>query len=191
MGMRLRALADAGVPILGICGGFQMLGDTLDDPLGVDGVAGRVRGLGLLPVATRFGATKRTTPALGHTLTESFLGGAEVPVSGYELHIGTTRRRGTAPFARLSRQPSGEIVVDGAVSSDGLVVGTYLHGLFDTKDVRSNLLDALARRRGAAPAIRSLSSDRYAALSSWFRASVDVGSIIRWIEYPISPGSFR
>jgi adenosylcobyric acid synthase len=186
MGTRLRALADAGVPILGICGGFQMLGDTLDDSLGVDGVPGRVRGLGLLSVATRFGATKRTTPAAGLTLTESFLGGAEVPVSGYELHIGTTRRRGTAPFARLSRQPSGETLVDGAVSADGLVVGTYLHGLFASEEVRRHLLHVLARRRGAAPAIRSLSSDRYAALSRWFRMSVDVASIVRWIERPRS-----
>jgi adenosylcobyric acid synthase len=182
IGARLRALADAGVPIIGICGGFQMLGQTLHDPTGADGRAGRVRGLSLLPVGTVFSTLKRTVPVAGRIVAESFLGPLGGGVVGYELHLGTTRRHAVRPFAELTRSPSGQRVLDGAVSQNGLVIGTYMHGLFEDDRLRSALIGALSRRRGLPHAATPLPNDRYAELSAWFRSNADVATLLKWIE---------
>lgn len=182
IGARLRTLADAGVPILGICGGFQMLGLTLADPAGAEGPPGTVRGLGLLDVETVFTPTKQTVPVAGWLTGETFLGPTGTDVAGYELHLGKTRRRGAGPFAVLHRGPSGERLVDGAVSADGLVVGTYVHGLFANGAIRSALFARLGERRGGVHAAQPLGDDRYAALSAWFRAGVDVSKIAAWLR---------
>jgi adenosylcobyric acid synthase len=178
IGARLRSLADAGVPIIGICGGFQMLGVTLRDPDAVEGPARIVRGLGLLPVSTTFRATKRTVLVRGKLAN----GGVLVPasglaLSGYELHLGDTRAHGAASFATLIR-PGDVRVADGAVSADGRVIGTYLHGLFDNEPFRTALLLTLARRRGIRPPTGAIAVDRYAHLASWFRSAIDVPQLL-------------
>ena len=179
LGARIRALADAGVPILGICGGFQMLGVELHDPHGADGAPARVHGLGLLPARTRFTDAKRTVPVAGAVASPTALGAiVGMDVSGYELHLGITERDGCPPFADLVRSTTGERVTDGAVSADGLVVGTYVHGLFGGPSVREALLGALARRRGIAFAPTALPADPYAAVAGWFAASVDVDGFL-------------
>jgi len=99
-------------------------------------------------------------------------------VSGYELHLGVTERDGCPPFADLVRSTTGERVTDGAVSADGLVVGTYVHGLFGRSGLREALLGALARRRGIAFAPTALPADPYAAVARWFAASVDVDGFL-------------
>lgn len=182
IGRRLRALVDAGVPVLGICGGFQMLGETLDDPAGTDGTPGRVRGLGLLPVGTVFSATKQTVPVAGRMVASTFLGPRENSIAGYELHLGETRRRSARPFAELTRMPSGERVLDGAASADGLVVGTYVHGLFADERIRTALFAGLAGREGLPYAARPLPDDRFATLSAWFRSNVDLATILSWVH---------
>ncbi len=105
--------------ILGLCGGYQMLGRSIADPGGIEGPAATVDGLGMLDVASTLAAEKRLEPARG-TSSDG------VPLCGYEMHIGVTEGPDCArPFARLADGSS-----DGAVSADGLVVGTYVHGLF-------------------------------------------------------------
>ena len=105
--------------ILGLCGGFQMLGRTISDPGGVEGPPARVEGLGLLEVATTLSNEKRLEPVKGQTNNGA-------PVSGYEMHMGVTDGADCArPFARLAVASA-----EGAVSADGRVVGTYIHGLF-------------------------------------------------------------
>jgi adenosylcobyric acid synthase len=105
--------------ILGLCGGFQMLGRTISDPGGVEGPPAGVEGLGLLDVATTLSDEKRLEPVKGQTNDGA-------PVSGYEMHMGITDGADCArPFARLAGGSA-----DGAVSADGLVTGTYIHGLF-------------------------------------------------------------
>ncbi|WP_163141535.1 cobyric acid synthase [Arhodomonas sp. KWT] len=115
--------------VLGICGGYQMLGHRIADPGGVEGPAGESMGLGWLDVATTLAADKRLT-----RVRASLAGGAAV--DGYEIHMGETdgsdRRH---PFARL---PDG--TPDGAVSADGRVAGTYLHGVFEHPEARTALL---------------------------------------------------
>jgi adenosylcobyric acid synthase len=179
LGARLRALADAGVPIIGICGGFQMLGRSLADASGADGTAGSARGLGLLTVATTFRDRKVTLPVTGrirHGGAFAELAGSEF--RGYELHAGATEREGAAPFAELVR-PSGERVLDGAVSADGRIVGTYVHGLFAAESVRVTILRTLARRRGIAFVPLGLPADPYLEVARWFRGAIDMTTLRR------------
>lgn len=104
-------------PVLGLCGGYQMLGRSIADPLGIEGAAGTTAGLGLLDVETVLGDDKTLTQVNGEAL------GA--PFSGYEIHLGRTTGSGThRPLGRLSDGRA-----EGALSADGLVAGTYVHGL--------------------------------------------------------------
>jgi adenosylcobyric acid synthase len=108
-----------GGAILGICGGYQMLGRSVADPGGIEGSAAAVEGLGLLDVTTTLSEEKRLEPVRGTTSDGA-------PVRGYEMHMGVTEGPDCArPFARLADGSP-----DGAVSADGRVIGTYMHGLF-------------------------------------------------------------
>lgn len=112
----LAAHVRRGGRVLGICGGYQMLGQWVDDPEGHDGAPGRTPGLGLLQVETTMQAEKRLTRITGTALGQR--------VEGYEIHLGRTAGPDCArPFAQIP-QP------DGATSLDGRIAGTYLHGLF-------------------------------------------------------------
>ncbi len=123
--------------VLGLCGGYQMLGRTVADPDGIEGPAGTVAGLGLLDVETVLTGDKRLEPAQGES------GG--VPFTGYEMHMGTTTGPDCArPFGRLA-----DGAPEGAVSSDGRVIGTYVHGLFGDDRQRSAWLERL----GAGPSV--------------------------------------
>ncbi|HEV7341489.1 MAG TPA: cobyric acid synthase [Sphingopyxis sp.] len=114
--------------IVGLCGGYQMLGQRIADPLGIEGAADDVNGLGLLDVETTVSPAK----TLRH-VTGSALGAA---LTGYEMHMGDTRGPGAArPFATLADGAS-----DGAISQNGRVIGSYLHGLFASPDLRRALL---------------------------------------------------
>jgi adenosylcobyric acid synthase len=121
--------------VLGLCGGYQMLGRIVADPDGIEGPAGTVTGLGLLDVETVLTGDKRLEPVSGQA--------CGAPFRGYEMHMGTTTGPGCArPFARLADGSQ-----EGAVSADGLVTGTYVHGLFGDDRQRS----AWLARLGAAP----------------------------------------
>ena len=118
--------------ILGLCGGFQMLGRTISDPGGIEGTPGVIDGLGLLDVDTTLSDEKRLEPVTGQTRD-----GASV--TGYEMHMGVTEGADRArPFARLA-----EGLSDGAVSADGRVIGTYIHGLFSDDRQRAAWLKRL------------------------------------------------
>jgi adenosylcobyric acid synthase len=108
-----------GGTVLGLCGGYQMLGRTIADPEGIEGPPGTAPGLGLIDVETTLSGEKRLEPVSGTTS-----GG--VAFSGYEMHIGVTRGPAlTRPFAHLA-----DGTPEGAISADGRVIGTYIHGLF-------------------------------------------------------------
>ena len=116
--------------VLGLCGGYQMLGTAIADPTGVEGPAGRVAGLGLLDVATVLTADKRLAPAAGRLAADG------AAFAGYEMHMGRTDGPDTArPFLHLADGRA-----DGAWSADRLVAGTYVHGLFAAAPARAALL---------------------------------------------------
>jgi adenosylcobyric acid synthase len=140
-----------GRPVLGICGGFQMLGACVRDPEHVESREDGVPGLGLLPAVTTFVARKTTVQVRARVSAGAgFLSGAAgVTLAAYEIHAGRTDRGG-APAAFDCVERGGIISEDGdgAVSPRGNVVGTYLHGLFASDGLRRAMLHALARRRG-------------------------------------------
>jgi adenosylcobyric acid synthase len=130
----IHAHARAGGRVLGICGGYQMLGRLIEDPAGVDGGPGVADGLGLLDVVTRMQDSKSVRRVGGHCALTN------VPVHGYEIHAGVTRG---ADCERPQLVIEG--VAEGARSANGRVEGTYLHGLFASDEYRASYL----RRLGA------------------------------------------
>ena len=120
-----------GGKIIGVCGGMQMLGRELSDPLGSEGPAGTVRGLGLLDFSTTLQADKQLINAVGH-LAPGLLpdGAAPTAVRGYEIHLGETHGPALAQPALWLATEQGPRP-DGALSADGQIAATYLHGLFD------------------------------------------------------------
>ncbi|NVK42922.1 MAG: cobyric acid synthase [Oceanospirillaceae bacterium] len=118
-----------GGKLIGICGGYQMLGQQLHDSLGIEGAPGSSEGLGLLELETRLQPHKQLRNVAGALVLDG------VPVKGYEIHAGvTTGATLERPALQLEQGP------DGAVSDDGQVLGTYLHGLFDSSDACDSLL---------------------------------------------------
>ena len=124
--------------ILGICGGYQMLGRRIADPDGIEGPPGEAQGLGLLEIDTVLGGDKRLAEATGRDVATG------MPVRGYEMHLGVTSGPGLGrPMLDLDGHP------DGAVSADGRVMGCYLHGLFAADSFRRTFLTRLGATAGA------------------------------------------
>jgi adenosylcobyric acid synthase len=152
--------------VLGLCGGYQMLGCTIHDPEGIEGPAGKVDGLGLLTVETVLSAEKRLEAVTGET-------GDGHPFSGYEMHMGATHGADCArPFARLADGSP-----EGCVSANGRVIGTYIHGLFADDRQRS----AWLTRLGSAPSTivhDALVEDTLDRLAAHLAAHVDLDRLL-------------
>lgn len=165
-------LNSLGVPVLGVCGGYQMLGRQLENPLHTEGDRDRLHGMGLLPVTTVFTEKKTRTRKKAQVLTPEF---APAALDGYEIHMGETHDAGR-PFCRLEDGQE-----DGCVQ--GNVFGTYLHGLFDTGELTEKLAQYLAERKGISIAdVRPVSHEAYAQeqydkLADAVRQSLDMKRI--------------
>lgn len=162
----IRAHHRRGGLIVGLCGGYQMLGRRIADPLGIEGAPGAVEALGLLDVETTLSPAKILRHAKGEAL------GA--PVEGYEMHMGDTRGAGTTrPFALLEDGKG-----DGAIDPANSVFGSYLHGLFGSAGLRRALLS----RIGVAGGGRDYAADVDAALddiAAAFAAHADIDAMLR------------
>ncbi len=167
-------LAEAGTPLLGVCGGYQMLGTSVEDPEGVEGRSTEVPGLGLLPVRTVLHGDKLTCQVSARVTGEiPLLGlGPGAELRGYEIHMGRSEVAGPAPFTIAARGGEACGEPDGCLSASGLVLGTYLHGLFDNAAACRGFVDFLRVRKGLAPlgssvaspeAIKEAAYDRLAA----------------------------
>ena len=161
----LAAHVRRGGRVLGLCGGYQMLGRSVADPVGVEGSPTRVDGLGFLDVDTVLGEVKRLAPVTGTAEGVAF--------AGYEMHMGeTTVGETNRPFAQFADGRS-----DGAVSVDGRVAGCYVHGLFANDAQRA----ALLARFGAASDGRAYEAGQEAALdavAAHIEAHVDVERLL-------------
>lgn len=139
-------------PVVGICGGYQMLGKRVLDPDGVESSVTEAEGLGLLDVETVMLNEKETHQAEARLLRAAALivPGCEDTVTGYEIHMGSTSLGSSAkPFAQIVRRSGCEVTItDGAVSPDGRVFGTYLHGIFDNHGFRTAFLNRIRREKG-------------------------------------------
>ena len=138
---------DNQIPVGGICGGYQMLGQELLDPLGVESNLRRAEGLGLLDLRTTFEANKQTIRVRARSVSY------DEEVLGYEIHMGRTQTaKSLAPMFEIQEE-SGQTVqrFDGTISEDGRVWGTYIHGVFDSPGFRRRYLNSLRQRRGWHP----------------------------------------
>lgn len=134
------------VPVIGICGGYQMLGKSIEDIYHVESSEQKMNGLGLLDVSTKMALTKTTRQASGVTMNPFLdIEMKQMELKGYEIHMGETEylNHQVQPFMKTDCSE-----FDGAISSDGLVLGTYFHGIFENDDFRTLLLNALRKKKG-------------------------------------------
>ena len=179
-------LASAGVPIFGICGGFQLLGESLSDPDRVESEKGvsLVRGMGLLPVRTIFGEEKTRTRVTGAcTSVEGIfeeLSGMEI--EGYEIHMGQTQRA-LPPLSYVMESQSGSHLakMDGCQRKN--VYGTYIHGFFDKEGIADTIVKALRKKKGlfeqpgSSFSYQAYKQEQYDKLASLLRDSLDMERI--------------
>jgi adenosylcobyric acid synthase len=153
--------------VLGLCGGYQMLGRAIHDPDGIEGSPGAGAGLGLLDVETTLTKDKRLEKVEGTTVDG-------VPLAGYEMHMGLTEGPDRArPFARLA-----DGAAEGAMSASGRVIGTYIHGLFADDRQRSAWLQRFATD-GTAIAYDALVDATLDALAAHLEAHVDIDKLLK------------
>ncbi len=176
--------ARSGTPVIGICGGYQMLGKTISDPDKVESAEGTVPGLDLLDIETVFVPEKTTTQVKASIIAGKglFEGLSGMEVTGYEIHMGQTGSRGDATALRVVATPEGEAgYADGAVSEDGLIFGSYLHGLFHNAGFTNGLLDRLWHLRGISAEVRAVTSrdKQYDELARIVRQNLDMREVNR------------
>ena len=177
-----------GIPIIGICGGYQMLGTAIYDPDLIESTNPLTAGMGLLPVATRFLAVKSTHQVRARALANvGLLSKANyTEISGYEIHMGQTEGEGRSyPFLIEQRSQQVCSESDGSLSGDGNVIGTYIHGLFHNNGLRQAILQELAERRGQtrATSVAKFSADeQYDRLAAHVRSSLNMELIQRILD---------
>jgi adenosylcobyric acid synthase len=178
-------------PIIGICGGLQMLGEQVRDPLAVES-GGSATGLGLLPIVTELQPTKTTVNASAAWSDLQLFGQAmgAIEARGYEIHMGQTAYVGDArPFGQVRRAGARGVVDDGAAARDGRIIGTYLHGLFDADAFRHAFLRAARAACGLAPPdlMAYVAAERDARINrvaTHVAQSLDVDALLAWIGLP-------
>jgi adenosylcobyric acid synthase len=173
----IQAFVEAGGHVLGICGGYQMMGHAVHDPTGIEGHAGTSRGLSILPVETELKAPKTTTR------TQFSWNG--IQGTGYEIHMGRTLRTGGKALFCI-HEKNGEPLPDedGCISRDGRIMGTYIHGLFDEPEIIRNWLDTVGVNGVRVSGIHGLvARDRdYDQLADHFERHVDMEQIAALIK---------
>ena len=191
---QLRRLHESAVPIIGICGGFQMLGIGIEDPEGIENAGKPLsqEGLGILPIRTILRSEKTVRRVRGF-LRGGFFGApsvAQANFEGYEIHIGETfYETGARPLANILRHNSMEAVPDGAVDESGRALGTYVHGFFDQDDFRHEFIKAARVAVDLAPAAAwaDVSAEREARidrLAGHLRQSLDLDLLKSWLVAP-------
>jgi len=159
-----------GGKVIGICGGFQMLGRWVHDPVGLEGEPGSSPGLGLLDFATTLEPEKQLRRVEGR------LGLEDAWVTGYEIHAGVS----TGPALEQPAIQLSDGRLDGALSDDGQLLGSYLHGLFDAASARDALLRWAGRAVRETPDYRQLREDGINRLADALETYLDLDSLEQW-----------
>jgi len=190
-------LAKIGTMVIGICGGYQMLGSVIRDPENAESKTLETEGLGLIDVSTLFRMQKSTyqVKARFHERGSDIFKGLnnDNEITGYEIHMGETELlNGTSPFLKILERSGKEVRMDdGAVSSDGNVIGSYLHGIFDNDEFRLGLINKIREGKGLSPMLaEELSSvakeGQYDKLAELFRENIDMELIYEKIGHRFS-----
>jgi len=180
--------AKAGTPVVGICGGYQMLGRKILDPQKVESEQSEVEGLGLLNIVTEFADEKSTRQVRAIVTADTgLLSGAKgQEVSGYEIHMGQSQTGEPAHAFRVVETPQGKTdYADGVLNTKGTVLGTYMHGLFNNDNFRQIFLNNLRRHWGLDENKAGASIDRdwqYDKLAELVRNNIDMTKIYRIME---------
>ena len=167
---------NSGGHVLGICGGYQMMGKTVQDPTGLEGQSGSSEGLCLLPIETTLKTPKTTT------LTRFYWEGH--PGVGYEIHMGRTTRTAGAPLFKITERnhkPCRD--EDGCVSGDTKILGTYIHGLFDNPAILKSWLNHIGVKGIDVSSIGGIEARnrQYDLLADHFQEHIDVEDIVKLI----------
>lgn len=178
----------AGSVVFGVCGGYQMLGNSISDPQGVE-EGGKIRGMGLLDADTIFEPEKARTRVEGHILqSEGVLKSlTDVKVTGYEIHMGRTVIHEKAkPFTEIVDTITGEHKQEGAFGKN--VYGSYIHGIFDNEEVASGVVRGLAQAKGIteemgmAVDFAAFKETQYDLLADGLREHLNMKEIYRILE---------
>ncbi len=180
---KIKEHREAGGRVIGICGGLQILGRSITDPYGMESEHGKVEGLGLLDIDTvmqREKATHRIVASAPDPFSDIDV---RFEIDGYEIHMGESTA--PRPFAQIIRR-NNEVteVFDGALSSDGLVWGSYIHGLFDSDTFRSSIIESLRQAKGLSPSNTRISfsaqrNEAFNKLADLLNENLDIEEILR------------
>jgi len=171
---KIKEYAAKGGHVLGICGGYQILGEYVDDPEGLEESPGKTPGLNLLPVRTVLKAPKTTT--LSSFSWDNLRG------EGYEIHMGHTQLVSGSPLLRVtSRNRKACNDVDGCISDDGKIAGTYIHGMFDTYPIAAKWLETIGIKKVPGMDSHQTSSREkdYSLLRNHFERHVNIEEIMK------------
>ena len=184
----IRAFHKCGGTVVGLCGGYQMMGRVVRDPRGMESALPEIAGLGILDMETEIYPEKVTSQVEAEVAKGSGLfSGCEGVLHGYEIHMGlSSSPGGAAPlFTILRRDGKPEQIADGLAQPDGRAWGTYIHGIFDNDALRNSFLLDVAERsgRGIAPVSGAISyrrwkEEQYDLLAEFVRTHVDVGRVL-------------
>jgi adenosylcobyric acid synthase len=183
----IRRQAESGTPVMGICGGFQMLGSRIIDPLSIESNESSMTGLGLLDTETIFCEKKTTNQVKAQIVADTGilrgLKGREI--KGYEIHMGQIESKESNPAFHIIETQKGQADhFDGIIEKNGNIVGTFIHGIFHNREFTAAFLDNLRHVRGLPPAAASpkVTQDRYDRLADIVREHLDMAHIQRIIE---------
>lgn len=186
----IKSLRDRGRLVMGICGGYQMLGKRLQDPYSSEGEIQSMEGLGLLDLNTVFAKDKITAQAKASIVSKGspYLEGlAGEMLEGYEIHMGISSLGGECQPLLIMEKKPGETAgaMDGAVSARGNILGTYLHGIFDNTRFTRGLLNNIRRQKGLEPIMdvpqsyREYKEQEYSRLADHVRKNLNMDWIYR------------
>ncbi len=174
----------SGATIVGVCGGYQMLGHSVGDPEGIEGVIDEIEGFGLLDIRTTMEAEKITAQAVGSLNTgmlDWYEGGEEL--TGYEIHMGRTELgEGVRPLMKIKRLGDGQWRDDGSASLNGRVIGTYLHGIFDNDHFTSALIKSCRQGEGMTRSFKERKEEGYSKLADLMEECLDMDQILDILE---------
>ncbi|MGI6629976.1 MAG: cobyric acid synthase [Bacillota bacterium] len=183
MGEKIISRHQKGSFVFGICGGYQIIGREISDPDHVESSKDGTAGLGLIQAVTTFKGTKTTTLAEGEDQV------FHSRVKGYEIHMGeTVLEEGAFSLLKIRSQQGGREKMDGAVSEDGTVFGTYLHGIFDNSSFTRNFINRVRKAKNLPPLPNTIpdywqyKEEQYDKLADVVRESLDIDQIYRIME---------
>jgi adenosylcobyric acid synthase len=184
-------LARDGTTILGVCGGYQMLGRQINDPHHVESSKNSIKGMGLLNIVTTFARKKQTYQVKARMFEHKGLFPVSEELIGYEIHMGETTYDGcdsTKPFARITERAGKTVdVTDGCVSAYGTIMGTYIHGVFDNDEFRSRFMNHLKTKKGLRPSVgyigyRNIKEQKYNELAGTVRMNINMNMIYHMLK---------